>query len=92
MTFYRFLVVSRTLQDAARRLVRYWEMRQQIFGDMAFLPMVQTGHGALTAEDVEHLRRGPCMVLPKDANGSTVVYLFRSRLDEDPRGRWQLVR
>jgi hypothetical protein len=59
---------------------------------MAYLPMVQTGHGALTAEEVEHVRRGPFMVLPKDANGSTVVYTYRSRLDEYPGGRWQLVR
>jgi hypothetical protein len=72
--------------------VRYWEVRRKIFGDMAYLPMVQTGHGDLTAEEVEHVRRGVFMVLPKDANGSTVVYIFRSRLDEYPRGRWQLVR
>jgi hypothetical protein len=54
--------------------------------------MVQTGHGALTAEEVEHVRRGPVMVLPKDAHERTVVYVYRSCLDGYPRGRWQLVR
>jgi hypothetical protein len=54
--------------------------------------MVQTGHGALTVEEVEHVRRGPVMVLPKDAHERTVVYFYRSCLDEYPRGRWQLVR
>jgi hypothetical protein len=52
-TFYRLLFFFRTLYGAARRLVHYWEMRQKIFGDRAYIPMVLTGHGALTAEEVE---------------------------------------
>lgn len=67
-------------------------MLKKIFGDRAYLPVVQTGNGALTAEEVELMRRGPVMVLPKDASQRTVMYVFKSCLDEYPRGRQQLVR
>jgi len=42
--------------DAARRLVMYWRVRIELFGERAFLPMIQTGSGALTQDDILILR------------------------------------
>jgi hypothetical protein len=51
---------------AAQRLVYYWKCRYDIFGPQrAFLPMSQTGHGTLSMKDIEVLRTGYLVVLPK---------------------------
>ena len=43
---------------AARRLTKYWKFRHDFFQDRYLLPMIQTGRGALTMQDVELLRSG----------------------------------
>ena len=43
---------------AAKRLALYWKYRQEWFGERWLLPMVQTGRGALTVDDVQLLRTG----------------------------------
>ena len=65
---------------AARRIVHYWRLRKELFGERAFLPMVQSGRGALTRDDVVVLRSGAVAVLPKDNAGRTVVVEDRGRL------------
>ena len=38
---------------AGERLVRYWKARKEAFGDeRAFLPLILTGRGALTAVEI----------------------------------------
>ncbi|KAL7557786.1 hypothetical protein ACA910_013063 [Epithemia clementina (nom. ined.)] len=62
---------------AARRLVLYWEIRKEVFGDRAFLPLILTGDGALSNEDILQLRAGFPATLPKSRTGLQVVYLDR---------------
>jgi hypothetical protein len=70
---------------AARRLIAYWKVRKHHFGERAFLPMTQTGNGALTHEDIVVLKSGPVVILPSDDKGRHVHYSDRSRLiDKSP--------
>jgi hypothetical protein len=66
---------------AAKRITKYWEMRHQAFGpDRAFLPMVATGHGALSPEAALELHKG--MFIPaaqKDSHGRFVLYFDRPK-------------
>lgn len=66
--------------SAARRHVDYWEQRQDVFQERAFLPMIQTGEGALTKEDVKLLDSGFGMLLPPDQHGRLVLCHDRARL------------
>ena len=43
----------------------YWKNRSKLFGERWLLPLVQTGAGALTMDDIEGLRRGGVMVVPR---------------------------
>jgi hypothetical protein len=65
---------------AAHRLTKYWDARCEIFGDRAFLPMVQTGTGALSRDDMVVLKTGSVVVLPNHELGRVVIYLDRSKL------------
>jgi hypothetical protein len=65
---------------AARRLIKYWNIRCEIFGDRAFLPMVQTGTGALSRDDMVVLKTGSVVILPNHESGHVVTYLDRSKL------------
>jgi hypothetical protein len=65
---------------AAHRLTKYWGARCEIFGDRAFLPMVQTGTGALSRDDMVVLKTGSVVVLPNHESGRVVMYLDRSKL------------
>jgi hypothetical protein len=65
---------------AARRLTTYWKLRLEFFGDRAFLPLNQTGQGALSPEDLEVLNSSYAFVLPNDKDGRSVVGMDRSRL------------
>lgn len=76
----RYLQIERDPMDAARRLCAYWRQRKACFGTRAFLPMVQTGTGALSPEDVEMLGSGFVMLLPPDRYGRTVLLHDRVRL------------
>jgi hypothetical protein len=66
--------------DAAQRLIKYWDARCEIFGDRAFLPMVQTGNGALSRDDMVVLKTGSVAILPNHESGRVVLYLDRSKL------------
>jgi hypothetical protein len=63
---------------AALRLTMYWKMRCKLFGDRAFLPMTQTGEGALTNQDVERLREGAMRLVDPDKMGRAVIYIRRA--------------
>jgi hypothetical protein len=65
---------------AAQRLIKYWDVRCEIFGDRAFLPMVQTGTGALSRDDVVVLKTGSVAILPNHESGRVVMYLDRTKL------------
>lgn len=58
---------------AALRLCLYWNLRSEIFGDRAYLPM-QLGEteGALVPEDLKQLRAEFRAILPKDKEGHPV--------------------
>ena len=45
-------------QAAAKRICGYWKERKDLFGDRAFLPMLQTGDGALSPDDIIVLNAG----------------------------------
>jgi hypothetical protein len=63
---------------AAARVAAYWETRVEFFGDRAFLPLTVSGDGAMSHDDVELLRSGFYMVLPKDRQGRPVVSYCQS--------------
>jgi hypothetical protein len=67
------------LQNAAKRMVAFWAMRCKLCGEVAFLPLVATGHGALNAEAIALLNEGYVVRLLDDSEGRTVVYIDRSR-------------
>jgi hypothetical protein len=66
--------------DAAQRLIKYWDARCEIFGDRAFLPMVQTGNGTLSRDDMVVLKTGSVAILPNHESGRVVLYLDRTKL------------
>jgi hypothetical protein len=70
---------------AALRLTKYWKMRCKIFGDRAFLPMTQTGEGALTNQDVERLREGAMRLMDPDKMGRAVIYFRRAAMIRAPQ-------
>lgn len=65
---------------ASRRIVAYWNVRLDFFGDRAFLPMTCNGEGALSKTDIELLKTGFLMLLPHDKHGRAVVFHDRARL------------
>ena len=66
---------------AARRIVDYWQARVEVFGEeRAFRPLVLSGEGALTPDDVAVLETGNFMVLPPDMKGRPVLLYDRARL------------
>ena len=67
--------------EAAKRLCRYWTERLKLFGSQrAFLPLVLTGTGALTPEDVHTIFAGYPTILPETNTGRKVVL--------DDRNNW----
>jgi hypothetical protein len=65
---------------AARRLANYWSLRKELFEEKAFLPMTQSGYGALTKEDVVVLSCGEVALVPNDDQGRSVVASDRNRM------------
>lgn len=70
---------------AAVRLCMYWKYRKQIFEDRWLLPMTQTGHGALSEEDIFYLRTGYTTVI-KRPSGGPVCLIDMSRVPQHPPG------
>jgi len=60
--------------DAAKRLAFYWKARLETFKERAFLPMSQTGEGALAKKDVNLFNTGYYVILPNDSEGRTVIF------------------
>ena len=53
--------------SAAERLVTYWGKRKEVFGERAFLPILNlSGNGALTLEDVKLIRTGSFLLTAED--------------------------
>ena len=72
---------------AARGLAMYWKRRLEVFGqDRAFRPLILTGYGALTPEDVVMVRSGYTAYLPNDNEGCSVVVTDTSRRNSDNMG------
>ena len=68
--------------QAAERLVQYWHDRLWLFGpERAFLPMTQTGSGALSPDDCIALQAGHIVWLPavSTRTGQDVVFCDRTR-------------
>ena len=65
--------------NAAKRLCMYWTERVKLFGSQrAFLPLVLTGTGALTPEDVHTIHAGYPAILPDTTTGRKVILEDRS--------------
>jgi len=70
-------------QLAAERLVKYWKLRHEFFGDRAYLSMTMFSlggndaggngnHGALDVEDICLIWSGFCVIVGSDHQGSPV--------------------
>jgi hypothetical protein len=68
---------------AAKRLVTYWKERKVLFGERAFLPMDQTGKGALSDEDLKVLNTKFLVILPPDQSNRTILYYDRLRMADE---------
>ncbi|KAL7580632.1 hypothetical protein ACA910_002148 [Epithemia clementina (nom. ined.)] len=65
----------------AKRLCHYWNERLSLFGpERAFLPLVLTGTGALTTEDLLPLRAGFPSLLPDTTTGRSCIFFDRRNL------------
>jgi hypothetical protein len=64
---------------AARRYAAYWKNRKLAFGDRCFLPMNQTGEGALTRDDIVSISTGYVAFLKYDDRGRSVLLFDSSR-------------
>lgn len=76
MSFIRF--AEGDPEAAAKRLVAYWQIRKNTFGDRFLLPMDLSGRGALTNDDVDTLKTGFIALLPDDCYGRKVIYFDNS--------------
>jgi hypothetical protein len=74
----RFLRCERfDVRKASSRLLRYWTMREKIFGERAFRRMDLSGEGVLTHDDVASFERFGTFLLPHDDLGRLIVYGHR---------------
>ena len=88
----RFLRCERFCPDkAARRLVKYWDLRSFLFGSRAFLPMHLDG---ALQDDIETIKDIPeaYFVTGKDDHGRLVVFTNKTRLDFSRHNRMSIMR
>ena len=78
-------------QRAARRLVKYWDYRKQVFQDRAFLS-IRLDDGAMYPEDESTLKWGHTEILPDDKNGRLVLSHDRSNFKLDEMNHPSVVR
>jgi hypothetical protein len=62
---------------AAQRLLLYWTVRRDLFGDVCYCPL--TLEGAMK-DDIEYLKKGFMYLLLPDAHGRPVVFVDRVRI------------
>lgn len=65
---------------AAKRYVRYWQLRSETFGPNRFKPLHQTGEGALGRIELNVLATTFLTLLPSDAMGRPVLSIDSSML------------
>jgi hypothetical protein len=80
-----FAATEPDVHKAAERLASNWTMRKELFSSRAFLPLTQTGEGALNRADLSMLSNGVILVLPADAEGRPVVYFDATKLGTEIR-------
>ena len=88
----RFLRCERFCPEkAARRLVKYWDMRSFLFGSRAFLPMRLDG---ALQDDIETIKDIPeaYFVTGKDDHGRLIVFTNKTRLDFSRHNRMSVMR
>jgi hypothetical protein len=78
--FLRFTDCDAT--KAATMYAKHWEVRKELFGDRAFLPLNQTFEGALERKDVAVLQTGYFMQLPCVESGESVLYCDGTKLQK----------
>ncbi|GAX19170.1 hypothetical protein FisN_15Lh341 [Fistulifera solaris] len=78
--FLRFTNCNAT--KAANMYAKYWEVRKDLFGDRAFLPLNQTFEGAVERKDVTVLQTGYLMQLPCVESGQSVLYCDGTKLQK----------
>jgi hypothetical protein len=67
---------------AARRIAMYWTIRKELFGSTnAFLPMTQTGEGALGRSDLIALSTGYFVLVPTKKNRQVLLCYDASKVD-----------
>ena len=71
--------------NAAERRVKYWEWREKLFKERAFLPLDLSGEGALDDKAVALSKVGATAILPSDNMGRPVVLFDRSRMKFKPQ-------
>jgi hypothetical protein len=72
--------------SAARRLAGYWKLRVSLFGqEAAFLPLNQTGEGALSRADISLLSSGFLSLLANTDSGHAVISYDGTRLTKSPK-------
>lgn len=70
------------VNSAATRLAKYWSLRCKLFRDSEYMPLHQTGEGALRRpSDLKALDAGFVMLLPHDIHDCSVLFIDPSRLD-----------
>lgn len=65
---------------AAKRIIRYWNLRNKTFGEQRYRPLNQTGEGALDRVDLVVLNSGFVSLLPCDSAGRSVIWIDASLL------------
>ena len=68
---------------AVQDFVRAWELRHDLFGDRAFLPMNLSGGGAPDTDDIALIESGQVTLAPCDDDGSLVLVVACSTTGED---------
>jgi hypothetical protein len=79
-SFLRFTGCNAT--KAASMYAKYWEVRKDLFGNRAFLPLNQSFEGALERKDVTVLQTGYLMQLPCVKSGESVLYCDGTKLQK----------
>jgi len=70
---------------AAAKVTKYWNLRKEVYGDRAFLPMNQTGEGTLNRDDIAMLSTGYAVILGYNPSGNaTGCWDTSRRISHDP--------